>query len=135
MKLLMVHHNGKSKVIKLHQQESEDGFLRAACSELGQFPKIRFVDGMLEDAQIIEYSVEDARSTGHYLNMPVYYMQKGAALDELIYGPVFLAKKIRHGDKELIIGFSEKELKSLCRKMRIHPDNLRIHKGKRKGTL
>ena len=135
MKLLMVHHNGKSKVIKLHHQELEDGFLRAACSELGQFPKIRFVDGMLEDAQIIEYSVEDARSTGHYLNMPVYYMQKGAALDELIYGPVFLAKKIRRGDKELIIGFSEKELKSLCRKMRIHPDNLRLHKGKRKGTL
>jgi hypothetical protein len=135
MKLLMVHHNGKSKVIKLHHQESEDGFLRAACSELGQFPKIRFVDGILEDVQVIEYSVEDARSSGHYLNMPVFYMQKETALDELVYGPVFLAKKIRHGDKELIIGFSERDLKTLCRKMRIHPDNLRLHKGKRKGTL
>ena len=125
MKLLMAAHNGKSKVIKLHSQEAEDGFLRAACQELGQLPICQELSGILENADILEFSILDAKEEGHYLNMPAYYMHKEIGLVDLIYGPVLLAKKVSRGEQELILGLSDRELKIISRKMRVHPGNLR----------
>lgn len=93
MKLLMVHHNGKANIIRLHLQEAEDGFLRAACQELGGIPSCREVNGILENAIAVEYSIKDATAEGFYLNMPVYYMNNDINEKTLIYGPVFLLQR------------------------------------------
>jgi len=127
MKLLMVHHNGKANIIRLHLQEAEDGFLRAACQELGGIPSCREVNGILENAIAVEYSIKDATAEGFYLNMPVYYMNNDIEEKTLTYGPVLLAKKIYRNGEEFILGLSDREIKMLCSKMRIHPDNLRQH--------
>ena len=128
MKLLKVYHNGKSEVIRLHKCEAEDEFLRAACQELEGVLRYRALDGILPRTSITEYSIKDARMDGHYLNIPVFYMQKQLPENEPIYGPVLLAKKVEKEGKTHSLGFSEKELKALCRQMRIHPVNLRLHK-------
>lgn len=127
MKLLMVHHNGKAKVIRLHLQEAEDGFLRAACQELGGIPSCRQIDGLLENAAAVEYSIREAGPESFYLNMPVYYMNNDINEKTLIYGPVLIAKKVYRDGEDFIIGLSDREIKILCRKMRIHPGNLRQH--------
>lgn len=127
MKLLMVHHNGKAKVLRLHTQEAEDSFIRAACQELGGIPTCRQIDGLLENAAAVEYSIREAGPESFYLNMPVYYMNNDINEKTLIYGPVLIAKKVYRDGEDFIIGLSDREIKILCRKMRIHLDNLRQH--------
>jgi len=127
MKLLMVHHNGKAKVLRLHTQEAEDSFIRAACQELGCIPTCRQIDGLLENAAAVEYSIREAGPESFYLNMPVYYMNNDINEKTLIYGPVLIAKKVYRDGEEFVLGLSDREIKILCRKMRIHSGNLRQH--------